>query len=347
MGSKKEVTIYDLARELNISPSTVSRALKGHFSIGKNTTREVKELADKLGYRPNGLAVSLRNSKTYVIGVVISWVNRPFIASLISGVEEAASNAGYRVIIAQSHDSYKNEVESVQALFDSRVSGLVVSLAMETKKYNHFEKFLRHDIPVVFVDRVTDEINCHRVIIDNFQAGFTATEHLIEQGCRRIAHFAGAQHRNIYKERMRGYIEALKKHNLTVDESLIIRFNNLSMEEGKKGSNHLLGLPNPPDGIFSSNDTAAVSAIQCAKERGIKVPEELAVIGFNNDPISEIIDPSLSTITHPAIDMGKIAAKQVLKHMDQEDIVESETVVLKTQLIVRASSLRKKPVLVY
>lgn len=347
MGNKKEITIYDIAKELNISPSTVSRALNGHFSIGKKTIKEVKELANKLGYRPNGLAVSLRSSKTHVIGVVISWVNRPFISSLISGVEEVASKAGYRVIIAQSHDSYKNEVESVHALFDSRVSGLVVSLAMETKKYDHFEKFLQHGIPVVFVDRVTQDINCHRVIIDNFQAGFTATEHLIQQGCKRIVHFAGAQHRNIYSERMRGYIEALKKNNLPVDEKLIMYFNSLSLEEGKKISNYLLDLPNPPDGIFSANDTAAVSAIQCAKERGIKVPEQLAVIGFNNDPISQIIDPSLSTITHPAIDMGKIAAKQVLKHTDHENIVESETVVLKTQLIVRASSLRKKPALVY
>ncbi|MDX1940378.1 MAG: LacI family DNA-binding transcriptional regulator, partial [Saprospiraceae bacterium] len=240
MGNKKEVTIYDLARELNISASTVSRALKGHHSIGKKTINEVKDLAEKLGYRPNGLAVSLRSNKTQVIGVVISWVNRPFVSSLISGVEEVASKAGYRVIIAQSHDSYKNEVESVQALFDSRVSGLVVSLAMETQEYEHFEKFLRQDIPVVFVDRVAEEVNFHRVIIDNFQAGFTATEHLIEQGCKRIAHFAGAQHRNIYKERMRGYLEALSKYNLPVDESLIMHCNNLSMEEGKKVSNQLL-----------------------------------------------------------------------------------------------------------
>lgn len=342
MGNKKEVTIYDLARELNISASTVSRALKAHHSIGKKTIKDVKDLADKLGYRPNGLAVSLRSSKTKVIGVVISLVNRPFVSSLISGVEEAASEAGYRVVIAQSHDSYKNEVESVQALFDSRVSGLVVSLAMETQQYDHFEKFLRQDIPVVFADRVAEEINCHRVIIDNFQAGFTATEHLIEQGCKRIAHFAGAQHRNIYKERMKGYLEALNKYNLPIDENLIMYFNSLSLEEGKKFSNQLLSLPNPPDGIFSANDTAAVSAIQCAKERGIKVPEQLAVIGFNNDPISEIVDPSLSTITHPAVDMGKIAARQVLKHMVHENIVESETIVLKTKLIVRASSLRKK-----
>lgn len=342
MKNNKEVTIYDIANELNVSPSTVSRALKGHFSIGKETIKAVKKLADKRGYRPNGIAASLRKSKTNTIGVIISWINRPFISSLISGVEQAANKEGFNVIISQSHDSYESEVANARTLYDSRVGGLVVSLAMETINYDHFRQYLKKDIPVVFVDRVAEELNSDIVVIDNYDAGFTAITHLIEQGCRRIAHIGGAQHRNVYAERERGYREALKQNNIPVDESLILHSDVLSHEEGLKCAEHLLSLPNPPDGIFSANDTAAVSVIQYAKQKGIKIPEDLAIIGFNNDPVSTIIDPPLSTMMHPAVDMGIIAAQQVLKHREHKDIVKSETIVLKTELLVRESSLRKK-----
>ncbi len=325
-----------------MSPSTVSRALKDHFSISKETIKAVKRLAGERGYRPNSIAASLRKNKTNTIGVMISWINRPFISSLISGIEEAASKAGYNVIISQSYDSYEKEVAHAGALHASRISGLVVSLSMETKKYDHFQQFIRDDIPVVFVDRVSEEFNADRVVIDNFAAGFAATEHLIAQGCTRIAHFAGAQHRNIYKERQQGYIEALRKHNLPVDESLIVHVNTMSSEEGAKSMNYLLQLPNRPDGLFSANDTTAISAIQCAKKQGIRIPHDLAIIGFNNDPVSLIIDPPLSTVSHPAVDMGKIAAQQVLRHKEHRDIVKSETIVLKTEIIVRESSLRKR-----
>jgi LacI family transcriptional regulator len=180
-----------------------------------------------------------------------------------------------------------------------------------------------------------------RVIIDNFAAAYKATEHLIDMGCQRIAHFAGTKHRNIYKGRQEGYLKALKEHNLPIEENLIV-YSNLSLEEGWKSTEYLMNLPQPPDGIFSANDSAAVSAIQFAKQKGLKVPKDLAIVGFNNDPISSIIDPGLTTITHPAFEMGKIAAQQVLKHKEHKDIVTSETIILKTELLVRESSLRKK-----
>lgn len=342
MKNKKEVTIYDIANELKVSPSTVSRALKGHYSIGKETIKAVKKLADKRGYRPNTIAASLRNSKTNTIGVIISWINRPFVSSLISGIEQAANKEGFNVIISQSHDSFESEVANARALYDSRVGGLVVSLAMETKNYDHFRQFLQNDVPVVFVDRVAEELNSDIVVIDNFNAGFTATSHLIEQGCLRIAHIGGAQHRNVYAEREKGYLAALKQNNIPIDEELIFHSNVLSPEEGLRCAKHLFDLPNPPDGIFSANDTAAVSIIQYAKQKGIAIPDDLAIIGFNNDPVSTIIDPALSTMSHPAVDMGIIAAQQVLKHRDNRDVVKSESIVLKTELIVRASTLRKK-----
>ncbi len=340
MKRNKEVTIYDIAKELQVSPTTVSRALNDHNSISKETTRTVKNLARKLGYHPNAIASSLRKNKTNTIGVIISWISRPFIASLISGIEDVANQAGYNVIISQSCDSYEREVTNTKTLYSSRVAGLIASLAMETQKYDHFMQLQRKDIPVVFVDRVSYEMEADRVIIDNFAAGFKATEHLIAMGCQRIAHLGGSQYRNIYKGRQQGYLEALKKYNIPIDESLIL-YSNLSMEEGYKCAEQLLSLPNPPDAIFAANDSAAVSAIQYAKKAGIRIPDELAIVGFNDDPIASIIDPALTTITHPAFEMGRIAALQVLKLKESKSMVQSETIVLKTDLLIRPSSLRK------
>lgn len=342
MTNKKDITIYDIARKLNLSTSTVSRALKNHSSISKKTTQRVSDTAKKMGYRPNTLAASFRSNKTKTIGVLISRINRPFMASLISGIEETAQNSGYNVIIAQSHDSYKDEVDMAQALYNSRVSGIICSLAMETTKTDHFQQFIDMGIPLVFVDRVPKGFNTYRVMIDNYSAGYRATEHLIEQGCKRIAHIAGLKFRNIYYERERGYRDALKKHDLPIDEDLIVHVNTMSYDEGEKAVNELLNLENPPDGIFSSNDTTAVSAIQVAKSKGIRVPADLAIIGFNNEPISRIIDPGLSSISHPAFEMGKTSSKKILKHLknSKKDSI-TEITFLNTEVIVRGSSKRK------
>lgn len=341
MKRKTGVTIYDLAAELNVSPSTVSRALQNHPSIGKTTIRAVKKLAVERGYRLNSIAASLRKQQTNNIGVLVSWINRPFISSLISGAEEAARAAGYNVLISQSHDSYENEKDNVKAFFESRICGLIVSLAMETKDYDHFNRFLENDTPVVFVDRIPEHLEGHKVIIDNYAAAFKATKHLIEQGCRRIAHFGGALHQTVYRERRRGYEDALRQSQLPIDESLIFHGDVLSADEGLKMTARLLALPNPPEGIFSANDTAAVSAIQFAKSIGVRIPEQLAVIGFNNDPLCLIIDPPLSSVSHPAVEMGRIAIQQILRIKESEENVITQTVTLNTEVIVRASSLRK------
>ncbi len=274
---------------------------------------------------------------------MIPRINRPFTASLISGVEATARQAGFNVIITQSNDSYENEVNNAKALYDSRIMGLVVSLAMETKDLSHFQQFIDQGTPIAFVDRIPKGLDAYYVIIDNYMAGYNATTHLIEQGCTRIAHFAGAQHRNIYNERRKGYEDALRAHDITVDPELILEFSTLSSSEGKKATKKLMKLVNPPDGIFSANDTAAVSAILYAKRHGVRVPEDLAVVGFNDDPIASIVDPALSTITHPAQKMGKIATQLVLDHSDKkQDIDLTDIKMLRTELKIRASSLRKK-----
>jgi LacI family transcriptional regulator len=344
MRGRKEVTIYDIAKELNLSASTVSRALKDHYSIGQKTKQAVKKLAEKKGYQPNVIAASLRRRKTNTIGVIMPLINRPFISSLISGIEIGAKEAGYNVLISQSHDSYETEVANSHTLYSSRVSGLIVSLAMETQKYDHFKQFVRQNIPIVFVDRITKELNSDLVVIDNTFAGFEATNHLIEQGCSRIAHIAGQQRRNVYRDRLNGYREALEKHQIIIEDELILTHNYLSFEDGFNCAKKLFELKNPPDGIFCANDTTAIGVLQYAKKNGIKIPDDLAVIGFNNDPMTEIVDPPLSTIEHPANDMGRIAIQQVLKTKVNREIVRSETIVLKTNLIVRESSMRKETV---
>ncbi len=338
---KKQVTIYDLATELNVAPSTVSRALKDHFSIGKETIIAVKELAQKRGYRTNTLASSLRKQETNTIGVLVPWVNRPFISSLISGIEAASREAGYNVIISQSQDSYENEVTNAKALFGSRIHALIVSLAMETTTYDHLEEIIQSGTPVVFVDRVPQQLEGYRVMIDNFRTAREATQHLIDQGCRRIALFGGAPHQVIYQQREYGYRTALQDNGLAVDETLIHTFNRLTIEEGYRLTQQVFEGPNPPDGIFSTNDSAAVGAIKYARSAGIKIPEQLAIIGFNDDPVCEIIEPQLSSMTHPAADMGRMALQQALRIANPDSPPAARRVNLDTQVIARASSLRK------
>lgn len=339
---KKDLTIYDLAQELKVSPSTVSRALNNHDSIGNKTKEAVQKLAKKRGYRPNVLASSLRTNRSNTIGIMVSWINRPFISSLIAGIEAEAREGGYQVIITQSSDSTACEVENLKALYDSRISALVVSMAMQTTDYEHFDLFKENDIPVVFVDRIPRLKGGDQVQINNFKAAYTATEHLIEQGCRRVAHFGGARHQQIYEDRRMGYLAALKNNGLEVDDQLVLEAESLSAEEGYRLTASLMELKNPPDAIFCANDSAAVSIIQYAKKHGIRVPEDLAVIGFNNDPVCEIIDPALSSIHHPAVEMGKRAVQRVLNLLNgTTSEADDRRLILDTHLVVRASSNRK------
>ncbi|KJD34388.1 LacI family transcriptional regulator [Tamlana nanhaiensis] len=342
MKDYNEVTIYDIAEKLNLATSTISRALKDHHTISKKTIAKVKKTAQEMGYRPNNLAASLRSKKSKAIGVLLPTITQPFLSSLISGIEIAARKAGYSVIIMQSHDKHKDEVDLTKLLYDHRVSGVICSLAMETEDAAHFQLFKESAIPLVFVDRVPKGFNTYRVVIDNYIAGYKATKHLIAQGCKHIAHLTiGSEFGTIYHERKRGYLDALKEHNLEVDDKYVIRVKEITYDEGARAVKKLLSLKNKPDGIFAPGDILGVSAIQTAKKMGVKVPEELAVIGFNDDPISRIIDPNLSTITHPAEKMGQAAAEIILnslKSKTKDDI--REIAFLNTEVIERESSKR-------
>jgi LacI family transcriptional regulator len=287
----------------------------------------VKELALQMGYQPNIVASNLRNSKTNTIGVIVPHINRPFIAAVISGVEQVANEAGYHVLISQTNDLYEKEVDNALAMFANRVEGLIISLAMETTDYMHFDAFQKKGIPLIFFDRVSTQL--------------PVTEHLIRQGCRRIAYLAGSQKRENYLNRLKGYVDALRKYNLVVEEDLIL-YNYLSREEGWEAAKSLLQQTPLIDGIISANDTAAVSMIQVLKEKGYKIPEDIAVAGFNDDPVATIIEPALTTVAYPAYLMGQKAMQQfiAMKENVNKDAAVAETIVLPTELLIRASSRR-------
>ena len=340
MEERRHVTIYDIAEKLNLATSTISRALKDHHSISDKTIKKVKKTAKEMGFVPNTLAAGLRGNKSKTIGVLIPTITQPFLSSLISGIEVTARKFDYSVIIMQSHDSYEEEVNMAKSLYSSRVSGVICSLAMETKDTSHFLQFSNNKIPLVFVDRVPKGYNTFRVVIDNYTAGYKATKHLIDQGCKRIAHLtAGSEFGNLYNERKRGFIDALAENGLTLHQELIVNLNAMTYEEGVKGCNQLFDLNPIPDGLFAPGDILAVSAVQTAKKRGIKVPEDFAVIGFNNDPISEIIEPNISTVTHPAEKMGKASATIIIENIEQiKEEDAKELTFLNTEVLIRESS---------
>ena len=337
MDKKKRVTIYDIAERLGVSGTTVSRALSDHHSIGKKTKQAVLKAAKEMGYIPNTVAASLRKKQTNTIGVLIPWINRPFISSMISGIEEVANEAGYNVIISQSCDSYQKELANAEIFFSSRVDGVIVSLAMETADFSHIHLFLDNNIPLVLADRVGEDLPTDKVMVDNYGAAFEATEHLILSGCRRIAYFSGSARRNIYKLRKRGYEAALRKHRLPVDSDLII-YSLLSAEEGGRNAKVLMELAQPPDAIFSANDTAAVQALLELKKTGMNIPDDISIIGFNDDPIASIVEPRLTTVTLPALDIGRASARQLIKRINTQENIAPENIILPTRILVRDST---------
>jgi LacI family transcriptional regulator len=331
-----------MAERLNVSPSTISRALQNHPSIGKKMTAEVHKMAKKLGYYPNSVASNLRRNKTNLIGVIIPRIDRHFQSLAIAGIEEVASKAGYYVIIFQSNNSYQREKENARMLLASQADGIIACLAMETNHYEHLAVFKENNIPLIFFDRVCSEIETHKVIIDDFGAAFKATEHLIAVGCKRITHIAGNQHMTIFRDRLKGYQEALIKNNMVVGEELICYTEDLSVAEGEKATAKFLRMRDRPDGIFCANDTSAIAAIQTIKRTGLRVPEDIAVVGFSNTPSSLIIDPALTTIDDHAFEMGQAAARLVIRQIeDPQENIASETVVIRNDLIIRGSTMKK------
>ncbi len=339
---KKKNTIHDIARKLNITASTVSRALNDHPRISEATKKAVQRTAIKLNYQPNHIAAALRNGKSNIIGIIVPTVDRNFFASIVRGIEEIANSARYNVMICQTHDNYEKEVATVEALLNARVDGILASHAKETNDFEHFLKVKEKGIPVILFDRSNDDLEVSQIVSDDYLGAYKATEHLIQQGCKRIGHFTNTLKISIYRERLRGYREALLANGLVYDESLIVE-SNLQLEDGRNSMLKLLSFPQLPDGIFSASAYGIMGALQVLKERGIKVPQEIALVGFSNEPFTSFSEPALSTVEQHSVRMGNAAAEIFLEEItDDEKKFIPQKVVLKPELIIRQSSLRKK-----
>ncbi|MEZ5106623.1 MAG: LacI family DNA-binding transcriptional regulator [Draconibacterium sp.] len=342
MSDRFETTIHDIAKKLNLSASTVSRALRDNPIISEGTRQLIKRTAEEMGYRPNIMAANFRTKRTNTIGVVVPLINRHFFSSVISGIEEIAYKRGFAVTIAQSNDDFEKENKIAQTLFANRVDGLIISIGMRTTSSEHLRLFAEKNIPILFFDRVVDEINTHKIVVDDYGGAYRATQHLIAEGSTRIAHIGGPLNLKIYENRQKGYSQALTDAGLQVDQSLIIN-NSLTRADGTKAIQKLIKEKAKFDAIFCANDTTALSVIIYLQEKGIKIPEDVAIIGFSNEPFSEVVTPSISTVMQPGFTIGNKAAELIIHQiLNRNKKQVFRTIVLPTELIIRESSKRIK-----
>ncbi|MCK5136817.1 MAG: LacI family DNA-binding transcriptional regulator [Bacteroidales bacterium] len=338
-----QVTIKDIAEKLRISPSTVSRALKDHPDISKATKKAVKELAEKLNYEPNAIALSLLSSRSNNIGLIIPEIVHYFFSQVISGIEDVANDAGYHVIICQSNESFSREVKNVQALLSSRIEGLILSISKETRDLDHLKNLRNKNIPIVFFDRVPNDFQADQVVIDDYNGAYQAVKHLIDTGCRQIAHLGTTKDIGIGRDRYNGYIQALKDHRLSINERLIIDCD--TYKAARLITRKLIYESNPVDGIFAVNDRTAIGALQTAKECGIKIPEEMAIVGFSNGIYSNMTDPPLTTVEQFGHKMGQNAARMLLDRLFSKEDYPPVKEVIKSELIIRGSTVEQRNIL--
>ncbi|MFZ5972155.1 MAG: LacI family DNA-binding transcriptional regulator [Bacteroidota bacterium] len=336
--SKSQTTIRDIARMLGISKSTVSRALNDHYDVNPETARKVRELAAKINFQPNILAQHFKQQKTFTIGVIIPETVNRFFAKAVGGIQQVANRAGYNVIICQSDETLATERNNLHTLLANKVDGLLISVSRETDRYDHLQQAIDKEVPIVFFDRIVEELNASQVYSDNYDISFQGTEHLIAQGCKRIAFIAGPQHLYNSRNRLNGYLDALKKHNLSANESLII-YANYKSGEVENYTRQLFNLKHKPDGIFAINDMAALEMMHILKKRGLNIPKDVAILGFNNETICRLVEPSLSSIDHPAFDMGVMATEILLRQINNNELV-AEKRLIKSRLVVRESTHR-------
>ena len=336
----KTIKLKDIARILSVSESTVSRALRDHPRISLATREKVKTLAEQLDYMPNQVARNLQNRHMNAIGVVVPKLSYYLYAQAISGMEEVAEQLGYNIIICQTNESATREQAIVQELLSTRIAGFIISLSSATVDFEHFAKIKRRKVPLVFFNRECEDIHTDRVIIDNFGVAHQAVEHLINSGCKRIAYFGGPMEVQISNRRLEGYTAALTAHHFPLVPEYIVH-TEFNPESAYQAADHLLRLPNPPDAILAFSDQFAYTLYRRARELGITIPEDLSLIGFNNEPATALLLPALSTIDQPAYAMGKTAAEilfQQIKHPN--DYYRAQTKVLQSRLLLRGSTRR-------
>ena len=337
---KRHVSLKDLADELGISISTVSRALKDNPIISPELTRKVKDLAIARNYIPNPLAMGLLRQQTKMIGVIVPDLVTHFYSSIISGIEEVAKEKGYYVLIASSNESVEKEIESVNNLLKSRVEGLIVCISQETSNFEHFDTLIENEIPLVFFDRVAETLEVPSVTVDGVEAAKNITLHFYKNGCRRIAYISGPEHLNISKHRKEGYFLGLKECGLEMIPELLV-VSNLNANDAADATRKLLSLEQTPDAIFGINDTIAFAAMKEIKKHKLKIPEDIALAGFTDEFHSTIVEPALTSVTHPTFQMGKETARLFFEQVER-DTFSNEKVILPTSLVIRDSSVKKK-----
>ncbi|HEV8506190.1 MAG TPA: LacI family DNA-binding transcriptional regulator [Chitinophagaceae bacterium] len=337
-----KATINDIARELNTTPATVSRALSDHPRISAKTKKSVHEAALKLNYKRNKIASSLRSGKTHLIGVIIPSAEINFFGSVVHGIESVANSNGYGVLLFQSNEKRDYEEKGLQNFLSARVDGILVSIAKDTVDYSHFMEIKSRHVPIVFFDRTNDDLGVDSVVIDDYKGAFMATEHLVSQGYKRIAHISGPGHLKNFHDRLSGYMDALRANKMEIDHSLVCG-GNVSIESGREGTRQLLSLANPPDAIFATEDFTALGVIKEVKEKGMKIPKEFGVIGFANEQFGEHITPTLSTVDQQTIGMGRSALSLLLDIIEKKGVDHQvkQKIILEPLLICRDSSNRK------
>jgi DNA-binding LacI/PurR family transcriptional regulator len=335
----KSVTIKDIARQLGISKSTVSRALGGRSDVHPETKKKIMDLAHSLEYQPNALAINLKQQRTNTIGVIVPETINSFFARALGGIQTRADLAGVNVMICQSNESYITEKKNIQSLMANRVDGLIVSISKETDRSQHFRSLFDKGVPLVFFDRICDDIEASRVVTDNYEIVCEGTEHLISQGCKRIAFIAGPQHLFNTRNRLQGYMDTLQKHNLPVNDYYILH-SHFQSEKVEEYTRYLINLPHRPDAIFAINDYAAIEMMHVIRKAGLRIPEDIAVLGFNNENVGRFVETSLSTIDQPAHEMGSVAAEILINHVHHTEL-PWENKVVKSKLIIRQSTLLK------
>ena len=336
------VTIKDIARALNLSTSTVSRALRGSYEISADTKKAVLEYAEKINYRPNPIALSLKERRTRAIGVVVSEIANNFFSQAINGIESIAYNRGYHVIITQSHESQEREKVNVQHLASRGVDGLLVSLSSETIDLSVLKELHEKGLPIVFFDRITDEIETHKSIANNYLGSFHATEHLIYQGYKRIAHVTSSPYLSITKERLEGYKDALAKHNVVFNEALVkyINHGGMIVSEVEEEINSLFKGKMKPDAVFTAGDRITTVCYGILKR--MKQKKDVGFTGFTNTNLADLFSPSLTVIRQPAFEIGQTATEFLIQIIESKrPVTEFETKVLETELIIRESSIKK------
>ena len=341
----RQPSIIDIAKELGISKSTVSRALSGHPSVKEKTRIDVLELAEKMDYERNTLALSLANKKTLVIGIIVPEILNSFYPSVIRGAEDHLNSEKYKAIICHSNENYEKEVENVKLLLSQQVDGIILSHTKETRNFDHLKLIQRRGVPLVMFNRVTDMIDVPKVVVDDYEAAFNAVEHLIKNGRKRIAHLAGPDSLINSKHRLHGYLDALAKNKIPIDNELIISYD-LSIDKVKIYIKHFLDMSPRPDAIFCINDPTAIAAMSVIHDRKLHIPKDIAVLGFSNDQPSALTNPPLTTVSQPTFEIGREAAKLIMQEIrnneNNEPAAEKKTVVLKAQLIVRESTKKVK-----